>query len=132
MEEWLLKAASTVTAGTASGWLLVLLGLIYLNRDRREDQKLTADINKLSAEDREALRSGYAAEVSGLRQENRDLRAEMQDDRHDADQRYKLCQQENEQLRKMLVEVRSEIEGLKRRVATDAVELARLGGKPIV
>jgi len=118
MEEWLIKAASTVTAGTASGWLLVLLAVIYINRDRREDRKL-------STGDREALRAGFAQEVADLRKENREQRDEMQAIRHAADDARKLCQQENDQLRDEIVLLEQRFSGVMRKMADLAVRASR-------
>lgn len=118
MEEWLLKAVSGITTGSASGWLLVLLAVIYINRDRREDRKL-------SAGDREALRAGFAQEVADLRKENREQRDEMQAIRHAADDARKLCQAENDQLRDEIVLLEQRFSGVMRKMADLAVRASR-------
>lgn len=105
----------------AGQWGLVLsltwcafLGSIYIIREWRETRKL-------SAEDRLALRDGYAAQVQNLQIENRDLRKELQGVMKAHDDYRALCHAETDQLRRMVMQLEAEIEGLKRNRAQDIV-----------
>lgn len=124
MEAWALKVISGLTPGGAGIWVLVVMAMFYGGREWRENRKL-------SSEDREAMRSGYSAEVAALRAENRALMEDMREIREEYDAHRKQCQIETDQLRKMVVALEGELEGLKRRVATDAIEILRLKGTPL-
>lgn len=111
------------TPGAAGVWTGVLMFAAYFLKEWRETRKL-------SAEDRLARRDGYQKQVELLLTENRALLADQAALRKEYDDHRKLCYTETEQLRKMLIDLQGELEGLKRRVATDAIEIHRLGGKP--
>jgi len=132
MEEWFFKVLAGFTPGGAGVWTLVVMVGAYLAREWRETRKL-------SLEDRNARREGYARQVETLMGENRALvndlhrlheeyDAGMRALRADHDAYRKQCQVETDQLRSMVVALEGEVEGLKRRVATDAIELVRLRG----
>ena len=109
------------TAGGVGVWVLVLLVAGALLKEWRE-------YRKLSIEDRNARRDGYARQVEILLGENRALMEDQRKLREEYDHHRKICQQETDQLRDMIVNLEGEVQGLKRRVATDAVEILRLKG----
>lgn len=109
------------TPGAAGIWLVAAMLFAHFAREWRETRKL-------SLEDRLARRDGYAKQVESLQMENRSLRAEMHVMNENHENYRVLCHRENDQLRGMLVTVQNELEGLKRRVATDSIELARIKG----
>lgn len=109
------------TPGAAGIWTMVLMLAAYGLREWRETRKL-------SLEDRIARREGYAKQVENLQQENRALRKDIAKMHVDHEAYRQLCHHENDQLRSMLRDLQDELEGLKRRVAQDALELARLKG----
>lgn len=95
---------------TATGAWASAFGLFaFLWREIRLDRKL-------SSEDREARREGYAAQVASLSTENRKLREDLRasDDRHAAYR--KLCQEETDQLRDEVRQIKEEFDGWKRKV----------------
>ncbi len=123
MSEVLLKmlASSDWTPGGVGIWVLVVMVFGYITREIRANRKL-------SVEDRDALRAGYATQVQNLMTENRALGADMQSLRANHDAYRKQCQTETDQLRGMVINLENEVEGLKRRAANDAIEIVRLKG----
>lgn len=109
---------SGFTPGAAGIWTLVVMFAAFLVREWRETRKL-------SASDRLARREGYAAQVAGLQKENRELRTEMQRDRTEHEEYRKLCHAETDQLRRQVIDLTNEVEGLKRQQAMDAIAQAR-------
>lgn len=109
------------TPGGVGIWLLVFMGLGWIGKEWRE-------YRKLSIEDRNARREGYAQQVEALMQENRALMSDMRDLRKEYDDHRKICQAETDQLRDMIVSLEGEVQGLKRRATVDAIELVRLKG----
>ena len=112
------------TPGGVGIWVLVMLAATYLFREWRE-------YRKLSIEDRNARREGYAKQIEDLMRENREQREDMRKLREEYDVHRRICQQETDQLREMIVKLEDEVQGLKRRVATDAIEILRMKGKEI-
>lgn len=94
---------------------------IYMIREWRETRKL-------SAEDKLARRDGYAKQVQMLMAENRQLLDDQRQLRQEYDAHRRLCQQETDQLRKMIIDLENEIQGLKRNRAVDAIQKIRRGG----
>lgn len=109
------------TPGAVGIWVVAAMLIVHFLKEYRETRKM-------SLEDRLARRDGYARQVEMLMDENRSLRAEMHSMNENHERYRQQCHKENDQLRDMLVTVQNELEGLKRRVATDAIELARLKG----
>ena len=95
--------------GTIPGWITsatVVSGMgIYL--------KNMVDGRKLSIEDREALRSGYAAQVTALTQDNIGLRAEMVRIRREADADREDCYKVTDALRTIVTQLREELAGMR-------------------
>ena len=112
------KILAEFTPGAYGIWTLVAMLGLYLIREWRETRKL-------SAEDRLARREGYAKQVEGLQQENRQLRADLAavEERHDNYRR--LCHQETDQLRDQVVHLENRISGLLRKLADVAIRAAR-------
>lgn len=94
---------------------------IYFMREYRETRKLSLD-------DRLARRDGYQKQVESLMTENRALRREMHDMNVSHEEHRRLCHQETDQLRKMIVRLEDDLAGLRRERSQDAIELARLRG----
>lgn len=115
------KILSEFTPGAVGIWVVAAMIAVWFVREYRETRKM-------SLEDRLARRDGYARQVERLMDENRLLRTEMHQMNEHHERYRQQCHQENDQLRNMLVTVQNELEGLKRRVAQDAIELARLKG----
>lgn len=121
MEFSLAKLLSDVTPSAVGTWVLVLMLALYGLREWRETRKL-------SLEDRLARRDGYAHQVQELHGENRALRLDLSRLHEEYDRYRKMCQEENSQLRSQIRRIEDTVAGLERRVATDAIELARLKG----
>jgi hypothetical protein len=118
MEGWISQIIADFTPGAAGIWVVASMLIIHFVREWRATRKL-------SLEDRIARRDGYAKQVESLMAENRALRAEMHsmNEHHEAHRR--LCHQETDQLRQMIIRLEDELAGLKRARAGDAIELAR-------
>lgn len=112
------------TPGGVGIWFVVMLIGGWMLKEWRE-------YRKLSIEDRNARREGYAQQVEALMKENREQREDMRKLREEYDHHRKICQAETDQLREMIVNLEGEVQGLKRRVATDALEILRLKGSEI-
>lgn len=112
------------TPGGVGIWFVVMLIGGWMLKEWRE-------YRKLSIEDRNARREGYAQQVEVLMKENREQREDMRKLREEYDHHRKICQAETDQLREMIVNLEGEVQGLKRRVATDALEILRLKGSEI-
>ena len=121
MESWVANVMQDVTPGAVGVWIAVGMLAVHFIREWRENRKLSAD-------DRIARREGYETQVRDLRTENRALIEDLRALRKEYDEHRKICQQETDQLRDMLVALQDELQGLKRKVATDAIELAQLRG----
>lgn len=94
------------------------------------------ETRKLSIEDKMARREGYARQVETLHSENRNLSGDLSSLRREYDEYRRghqaefddyrrACQAENEQLRQGQVSLQNEVTGLKRRLDSQAVSLAR-------
>lgn len=121
MEQWVVNVIQDVTPGAVGIWLAVGMLAIHFIREWRENRKLSAD-------DRIARRNGYEVQVRDLRNENRALIEDLRELRKEYDEHRKLCQQETDQLRNMVMALQDEVQGLKRNRATDALEIAQLRG----
>ncbi|WP_028970168.1 hypothetical protein [Sphingomonas sp. URHD0057] len=99
-------------------WTLVLFAFVYLVREWRETRKL-------SSADRLARREGYALQVENLQRENRLLQTDLNALRHEYDDYRRLCHDETDALRSQVVRLEDEVTGLKRRIDSQAVSLAR-------
>ena len=95
--------------GTIPGWITsatVVSGMgLYL--------KSVVDGRKMSIEDREALRSGYTAQVAALTQDNIGLRAEMAKTRREADVDREDCYKVTDALRTIVTQLREELAGMR-------------------
>lgn len=106
------------TPGAAGVWTGVIMFAGWLMREWRETRKL-------SAEDRQARREGYAKQVELLTTENRGLMADQRALREEYDRYRTLCHAETDQLRDQVVALENRISGLLRKVADVAVRAAR-------
>jgi predicted RNase H-like nuclease (RuvC/YqgF family) len=100
-------------------WTLVFLAFFYAAREYRETRKL-------SAEDRQARREGFAAHVESLQTENRRLRTDLADLRREYDEYRRICQEENEQRIREGRVMENHIRGLERRLDAQAAALPRV------
>lgn len=107
------------TPGAYGIWFCAGMLAIYFIREWR-------DTRKLSLDDRLARRDGYAKQVADLNTENRALRGDLANLRGEYDNHRKICFQETEQLRNMVIELRDTVEGLRRERGVDAIEILRL------
>jgi hypothetical protein len=112
---------SEFTPGAAGIWTGVAMFAAYWMREWRETRKL-------SAEDRQARREGYAHQVETLMKENRELRADLSKSVNEFRDYRVLCHAETDQLREMIVANEDEIIGLKRKLSEQSLEIARLKG----
>lgn len=99
-------------------WTGVIMFAGWLLRELRETRKL-------STEDRQARREGFAHQVEGLQVENRNLRLDLSALRHEYDDYRRLCHHETDELRGQVVELSNELTGLKRRLDSQSVAVAR-------
>lgn len=99
-------------------WTLVLLAIVYFAREYRETRKLSSD-------DRQARREGFAAHVESLQGENRSLRSDLFDLRREYDDYRRLCQHETNQLRDEVRHLEDKVVGLNRRLDSQASALGR-------
>lgn len=129
MEE-LAKFFASWTPGSYGVWTGVIMLAGWMAREWRETKKL-------SLEDREARRLGYSQQVAALQTENREQREEISRIRKDADERearqrkeyddYRhLCQAETDALRNTIMRLEGELTGVKRMVAAQGIEAAKL------
>ena len=109
---------------TATGvWSGVLMFAGWLLNEWRQTRRL-------SAEDRQARREGYAKQVEGLQLENRNLRDDLMTAERRHDDYRRACQSETDQLRAEIRSLEDMVTGLKRRLDSQASALGRavLGG----
>lgn len=119
----LAKIFADFTPGSYGIWTGVLMFAAWWLREWRETRKLSAD-------DRQARREGYAKQVENLQVENRRLRADLHErDRLHDDYRHE-CQRETDQLRGEIRGLEDQVTGLKRRLDAQASTIGRavLGG----
>lgn len=90
----------------------------YLFREWRETRKLSLD-------DRNARREGYAKQVQMLMTENRALAADMASLRGEYDKYRNNCADETAQLRHDIVTLENRLAGFRRSFATLEISLAR-------
>lgn len=109
------------TPGGVGIWFVVMLIGGWMLKEWREYRRLSID-------DRNARRDGYARQVEILLGENRALMEDQRKLREEYDHHRKICQAETDQLRTMIIDLEGKVEGLNRRVATDAIEILRLRG----
>lgn len=112
------KILAEFTPGAYGIWTGVLMFAGWWLKEWRETRKLSLD-------DRNARREGYAKQVAELTAENRSLRADLvaAEDRHD---RYRhACQAETDQLRNDIRGLEDTITGFKRRLDQQASTLGR-------
>lgn len=117
MSPELLQFLSTITPGGVGIWTGVLMLAGWFAREWRETRKL-------SAEDRQARREGYAKQVEMLAAENRKLLEDQSKLRREYDDYRHICQLETDNLREMLIGVQGELAGYKRRVDTLSLAVA--------
>lgn len=110
---------SQFTPGAWGIWTgVIMLGGWFL-REYRETRKLSSD-------DREARRTGYAAQVEQLLKENRDLRNEMRDIRDSTSKEHKECRDENTELRALVIKLEDQVTALRRKIETQAQRISQL------
>lgn len=117
----LIDALRQVTPGGWGIWLIVIMLASYLAREWKDNRKLTAD-------ERQAKREGFTRQTEILMRENRELLTDLRQLRQEYDAHRKICYQETAQLREMLEEQMTEVQGLKRKVSGQALEIAQLKG----
>lgn len=109
------------TPGAYGIWTGVLMFAAWFLKEWRETRKLSAD-------DRLARREGYAKQVEQLMEENRKLGGDLRDVRKEYDDHRKQCYEETDQLRRIVIELRNEVEGYKRKADSLSMEIANLKG----
>lgn len=109
------------TPGAIGIWLGVLLIIGWFLKEYRETRKL-------SSNDKQARREGYAKQVEMLMGENRALLGDLQALRKEYDDHRQFCNAETKQLREMLVAVENEQSGISRKLTDANLEIARLKG----
>lgn len=112
--DWLSK----MTPGGYGIWTIALMVAAWLAKEWRETRKLSTD-------DRQAKREGFAKQVESLQVENRKLRGDLAEveQRHD-DYRH-ACQTETDGLRQQIRSLEDEVNGLRRRLDTQASTIGR-------
>src|SRR5690606_27447395 len=119
MELNLAKLIADITPTSVGTWMLVLMLGVYGLREWRETRIL-------SLEDRLARREGSARQVEELHCQSRRLRNDLRRLHREYGLSGKMCQEGNSQLRPQIRGGEDRTAGLERRVATHAIELARL------
>lgn len=111
------------TPGAYGIWTGVLMLAAWFIREWRETRKLSTD-------DRQARREGYAKQVESLQVENRNLRDDLIDAERRHDDYRHACQRETDQLRGEIRGLEDMVAGLKRQIDAHASSLGRvlLGG----
>lgn len=105
------------TPTAAAGWTGVVMFATWMTREWRAERKL-------SLEDRQARREGYAKQVENLQGENRALRSDLMATEKRHTEYRQLCEQETDQLRHELREVRDEMTGIKRQIESHGTSAA--------
>lgn len=106
------------TPGAAGIWTLVLMVGAFLAREWRETRKLSSD-------DKQARREGYAKQVADLQKENRLLRADLRRVETDHDDYRRLCIEENTRLLGLLRSLEDHIVGLERQLTAAGIAVIR-------
>lgn len=126
----LVQTLKSLTPEAWAAWTVAVIIGGYVINQMRLDRKLSAD-------DRLARRDGYATQVSKLTdqvkmlmEENRALLADQAALRREYDDHRKICQMETDQLRRMVVDLESEVAALKRNRAVDEIHNIKFPGGP--
>lgn len=106
------------TPGAWGVWSGVLMFAAWMLKEWRETRKL-------SLADRQARRDGYAKQVENLQAENRLLHTDQSNLRREYDDYRHLCQSETDALRQNIMRLEGELAGLRRRVDTQGIDMAR-------
>lgn len=114
----LAKLLSTLTVGGAGVWTGVLMFAGWWLKEWRETRKLSND-------DRNARREGYAKQVAALMAENRSLGSDMALLREQHDKYRQACDKETTELRDHIVRLEDRLTGFRRTFATLEISLAR-------
>jgi chromosome segregation ATPase len=112
------KIFAEFTPGAYGIWSGVLMFAAWWLREWRETRKLSAD-------DRQARREGYAKQVENLQGENRRLRTDLTERDRVHDEYRHACQAETDQLRQEIRGLEDQVTGLKRRIDAQAGAVAR-------
>lgn len=80
---------------------------------------------KLSLEERQANREGFAAQVASLKGEVESLRTENRALRKEYDDHRRICKEETDQLRNDVVHLENRLSGLLRKIADIAIRVTR-------
>lgn len=107
------------TPSTLPIWLIAVMVGEWWFRNRRADRKL-------SNEDRQANREGFAAQVKAVTDENKYLRDAIIASERELVNSRRLCREENDQLRDEVMQIERRVSGLLRKM-TDLVVRAAQG-----
>lgn len=110
------------TPGSYGIFGIALMIAAWMAKEYRETRKLSLD-------DRNARREGYAKQVENLQDENRDLREDQRKLRDEYENYRKLCHSETDSLRNLVIGLQGEIAGYKRRLDMQAGELMDVKSK---
>lgn len=83
------------------------------------------ETRKLSIQDRQANREGFARQVENLQGENRSLQHDLSSLRREYDEYRKLCHHETDQLRGQVIQLESEMVGMRRKFDQAQATFAR-------
>lgn len=114
----LAKLFSDFTPGAYGIWSGVLMFAAWWLREWRETRKLSSD-------DRQARREGYAKQVENLQGENRRLRSDLAATETRHDEYRHACQLETDHLRQEIRGLEDQVSGLKRRIDAQASVVGR-------
>ena len=106
------------TPGAYGIWTIALMVAAWLAKEWRETRKLSND-------DRLARREGFAKQVESLQVENRKLRSDLVDVEQRYDDYRHACQVETDGLRQQIRGLEDEVNGLRRRLDTQASTIGR-------
>lgn len=106
------------TPGAVGIWSGVAMFGAWWLKEWRETRKLSLD-------DRNARREGYAKQVSLLTAENRALMADQRALREEYDLYRHACHEENNQLRQQVMALEGEVAGLLRKLAEAGIQAIR-------
>lgn len=114
-----LLLSSGWTPGATGIWIAVLLMIGWMTREWRETRKL-------STNDRQARREGYARQVEIMMNDNRRLSDALHELRQEYDEYRRICHEETDQLRAEIRRLEFQLAGQDRQIKALSTSLPRV------